>query len=113
MDLCEKLREEDIRPLIKHQESRPIDHMHNAKGNGSQYYQRAMCETVFLTIKRTFGDSMRARTLYDEFENSSRSVFITSSNFWNRGIKLCLAIHHCPVERNLQSKVVSTISAEE
>ncbi len=31
MDLREKLREEGVRPLIKHREFRPIDHAHNAR----------------------------------------------------------------------------------
>jgi IS5 family transposase len=47
MDLREKLREEDVRPLIKHREFRPIRHAHNPRGDGPRYRQRAMCETVF------------------------------------------------------------------
>jgi IS5 family transposase len=62
MDLHEKLLKEDVRPLIKHRELRPIDHAHNAWIGGPRYRQRAMCETVFSTIKRTLGDAMRART---------------------------------------------------
>ncbi|WP_284011778.1 IS5 family transposase [Haloarcula pelagica] len=67
MDLREKLREEGVRPLIKHREFRPIDHAHNARIDGPRYRQRAMCETVFSTIKRTLGDAVRARTWYAEF----------------------------------------------
>src|SRR6056297_2405526 len=67
MDLRDKLREEGVRPLIKHREFRPIDHAHNARIDGPQYRQRAMCETVFSTIKRTLGDAVRARTWYAEF----------------------------------------------
>jgi len=67
MDLREKLREEGVRPLIKHREFRPIDHAHNARIDGPRYRQRAMCETVFSTIKRTLGDAVRARTWYGEF----------------------------------------------
>ncbi|MEA5409888.1 IS5 family transposase [Haloarculaceae archaeon H-GB2-1] len=67
MDLREKLREEGVRPLIKHREFRPIDHAHNARIDGPRYRQRAMCETVFSTIKRTLGDAVRARTWYREF----------------------------------------------
>ncbi len=59
MDLCDKLREEDVRPLIKHREFRPID---NARISGPLYRQRSMCETVFSTIKRRLGDEVRART---------------------------------------------------
>ncbi|MUV58102.1 IS5 family transposase [Halogeometricum sp. CBA1124] len=67
MDLREKLREEGVRPLIKHREFRPIDHAHNARIDGPRYRQRAMCETVYSTIKRTLGDAVRARTWYGEF----------------------------------------------
>ena len=49
-----KLREEGVRPLINHREFR-------------WYRQRAMCETVFSTIKRTLGDAVHARTWYGEF----------------------------------------------
>jgi len=67
MYLREKLREEGVRPLVKHREFRPIDHAHNARIDGPRYRQRAMCETVFSTIKRTLGDAVRARTWYGEF----------------------------------------------
>ena len=67
MDLREKLREDGVRPLIKHRLFRPIDHAHNARVDGPRYRQRAMCETVFSTIKRTLGDAVRARAWFREF----------------------------------------------
>ena len=67
MQLREKLREEGVRPLIKHREFRPIDHAHNARIDGPRYRQRTMSETVFSTIKRTLGDAVRARSWYGEF----------------------------------------------
>jgi len=67
MDLREKLREEGVRLLIKHREYRPIGHAHTTRVDGPRYRQRAMCETVFSTIKRTLGDAVRARTWYGEF----------------------------------------------
>jgi IS5 family transposase len=67
MDLREKLREEGVRPLIKHRIFRPIDHAHNARVDGPRYRQRSMCETVFSSIKRSHGDAVRARTWYREF----------------------------------------------
>ncbi|WP_245800645.1 IS5 family transposase [Natrinema saccharevitans] len=57
-----KLREDGVRPLIKHREFRPIDHAYNVRIDGTRYRQRAMCETVFSTIKRTLGNAVRART---------------------------------------------------
>jgi IS5 family transposase len=62
MALREKLRKEDVRPLIKHREFQPIDHAHNARIDGPRYRQRSMCETVFSALKRTLGDAVRART---------------------------------------------------
>jgi IS5 family transposase len=67
MELRENLREESVRPLIKHRVFRPIDHAHNARVDGPRYRQRAMAETVFSTIKRTLGETVRARTWYGEF----------------------------------------------
>lgn len=65
--LRDKLREEGMRPLIKHREFRPIDCAHNARIDGSLYSQRALSETVFSTIKRTLGHAVRARAWYREF----------------------------------------------
>lgn len=67
MALRENLREEGVRPLIKHRLFRPVDHAHNARIDGSRYRQRAMCETVFSSIKRTLGSAVRARAWYREF----------------------------------------------
>ncbi|MEY7851744.1 IS5 family transposase [Natrarchaeobius sp. A-rgal3] len=65
--LRDKLREEDVRPLIKHREFRPIDHAHNARIDETLYGQRALSETVFSVIKRTLGNAVRARSWYREF----------------------------------------------
>ena len=35
--LRDKLREEDVRPLIKHRDFHPIDHAHNARIDGALY----------------------------------------------------------------------------
>jgi len=67
MDLREKLHEEGVRLLIKHREFWPIDHAHNTRIDGARYRQRAMCKTVFSTVKLTLGDGVRARTWYGEF----------------------------------------------
>jgi IS5 family transposase len=67
MALRERLREKDVRPLIKHRLFRPVDHAHNARIDDALYHQRSMCETVFSAIKRTLGTAVRARTWYREF----------------------------------------------
>jgi len=65
--LRDKLREEDVRLLIKHREFRPIDHAHNARIDGALYGQWALFETVFSTIKCTLGHVVCARAWYREF----------------------------------------------
>jgi len=67
IQLRENLREEGVRPLIKHPIFQPIDHAHNARIDGSLYNQRSMCEAVFSSIKRTLGDAERARAWFREF----------------------------------------------
>ena len=64
MELREKLREEGVRPLIKHRVFRPIDPRVMRVVDGPRYRQRSMCETVFSTIKRTLGDAVRARAWF-------------------------------------------------
>jgi len=65
--LREKLREEGVRPLIKHREFRSIDPRVVRVIDGALYGQRALSETVFSTIKRTLGHAVRARAWYREF----------------------------------------------
>lgn len=67
MHLPDKLREEDVRPLIKYREFQPIDYAHKARIDVPRYHQRAMCETGFSTTRRTLGDTVRSRTLYSEY----------------------------------------------
>ncbi len=62
--LRDKLREEDVRPLIKYREFRPIDPRVMRVIDGTLYGQRALSETVFSVIKRTLGDAVRARSWY-------------------------------------------------
>jgi IS5 family transposase len=65
--LRERLRELNIRPLIKHCVRAPYDHAHNARIDENLYAQRSMTETVNLAIKRSLGHAVRARDWYREF----------------------------------------------
>ena len=67
--LREKLREEGVRPLIKHRKFQPTDCAHSACTDGSLYGQRKPSETVFSTIKRKLGHAVRARAWYREFRD--------------------------------------------
>ena len=60
MELREKLRQEGMRPLIKHREFQSIDPRVVCVIDGPRYDQRAMCGTVFSTIKRTLGGAVHA-----------------------------------------------------
>jgi IS5 family transposase len=65
--LRERLRELEIRPLIKHCVRAPYDHAHNARIDENLYAQRSMTETVNSAIKRSLGYAVRARTWFREF----------------------------------------------
>ena len=65
--LREDLRELGLRPVIKHRVQAPYDHAHNARLDDDLYGQRAMCETVFSSVKRSLGCAVRARAWYREF----------------------------------------------
>ncbi|MWV41061.1 IS5 family transposase, partial [Natrialba sp. INN-245] len=65
--LRERLRDLDIRPLIKHRIFAPYDHAHNARIDEDRYAQRSMTETVNSAVKRSLGYAVRARTWYREF----------------------------------------------
>lgn len=63
----EELRENDVRPLIKHRLYQPIDHAHNARMNTDRYNQRSLTETVNSTLKRSILDSVSSRSWYCQF----------------------------------------------
>ncbi len=65
--LRERLRELEIRPLIKHCVRAPYDHAHNARIDKNLYAQRSMTETVNSAVKRSHGVAERARNWYREF----------------------------------------------
>lgn len=63
----DQLRENGIRPLIKHRLYNPIDHAHNARIDSDRYNQRALTETVNSTIKRSILDSVSSRAWFRQF----------------------------------------------
>jgi IS5 family transposase len=74
MELRDKLREEGVRPLIKHREFRLIDPRVVRVIDGPRYRQRALCETVFSTIKRTLSDAVRARSWIRRIQRTRSDV---------------------------------------
>lgn len=68
--LRERLRELGIRPIIKHRLQAPHDYAHNARLDDDLYGQRAISETAFSVLKRTLGETLRARSWYREFRET-------------------------------------------
>jgi len=62
-----ELRDNGVRPLIKHRILAPFDHAHNGRMDADAYNQRWMAETVFSAIKRTLGATVHARSWWLEF----------------------------------------------
>ena len=63
----DELRENGVRPLIKHRLYSALDCAHNARMDSDSYNRRWMVETAFSAIKRTLGSAVRARSWYLEF----------------------------------------------
>jgi IS5 family transposase len=63
----DELREDGVRPLIKHRIYSSLDLAHNARMSRLWYNRRWMGETVFSSIKRTLGSAVRARSWHLEF----------------------------------------------
>ena len=63
----DELRTNGVRPLIKHRIYSPLDHAHNTRIDSDRYNRRWMAETVFSSIKRTLGATVRARSWWLEF----------------------------------------------
>ena len=65
--LREYLRDNGVRPVIKHREFTSLDAAHNARIDDDIYHQRPVVESVFHAIKQRFGATLRARTWFGQF----------------------------------------------
>jgi len=61
------LREEGVRPVIKHREFSSLDAAHNARIDDEIYHRRSVVESVFASLRRRFDDTIRARTWFGQF----------------------------------------------
>ncbi|WP_135806916.1 IS5 family transposase [Halorussus marinus] len=61
------LREEGVRPVIKHREFSSLDAAHNARIDDETYHRRSVVESVFASLRRRFDDTIRARTWFGQF----------------------------------------------
>jgi len=66
-ELRGNLREAGVRPVIKHREFSSLDAAHNARLDDETYHRRSVVESVIRTLKRRFGDTLRARTWFGQF----------------------------------------------
>lgn len=66
-DLRHRLREEGIRPVIKHREFYSLDAAHNARIDDRTYHRRSIVEAEFYSLRKRFGSEIRARTWFGQF----------------------------------------------
>lgn len=66
-DLRQKLREEGIRPVIKHREFYSLDAAHNARIDDETYHRRSIVEAIFYALRKRFGSTLKARTWFGQF----------------------------------------------
>ncbi|WP_265112547.1 IS5 family transposase [Halosolutus halophilus] len=65
--LRQMLRNEGIRPVIKHREFYSLDAAHNARIDDEIYHQRSIAETIFFALRKRFGSTLKARTWFGQF----------------------------------------------
>jgi IS5 family transposase len=66
-ELRRNLKEHGIRPVIKHREFSPLDAAHNARLDDETYHRRSVVESVIRSLKKRFGDTLRARSWFGQF----------------------------------------------
>ncbi|SEP02329.1 Transposase DDE domain-containing protein [Halogranum amylolyticum] len=66
-DLRHKLREEGVRPMIKHREFYSLDAAHNARIDDDVYHRRSIVEAIFFSLRKRFGSTTRAKTWFGQF----------------------------------------------
>ena len=62
-DLRHKLREEGIRPVIKHREFYSLDAAHNARIDDKTYHRRSIAESIFFALRERFGSIYPSQNL--------------------------------------------------
>ncbi len=65
--LRQMLRNEGIRPVIKHREFYSLDAAHNARIDDETNHQRSIAESMFFALRKRFGSTLKARTWFGQF----------------------------------------------
>jgi len=66
-ELRHKLRDEVIRPVIKHRVFYSRDAADNARIDDGTYHRRSKLEAIFFPLRKRFGATIRAKTWVDQF----------------------------------------------
>lgn len=66
-DLRSMLRDNDVRPLIKHREFDSLDKAHNVRMDDDIYHQRSSVETQIRILNQRYGNRVAARIWYKQF----------------------------------------------
>jgi len=66
-ELRRNLKENDVRPVIKHRKFSSLEAAHNARLDDETYHRRSVVESVIRSLKRRFGDTIQARTWFGQF----------------------------------------------
>jgi IS5 family transposase len=59
-ELRRNLKENDVRPVIKHRKFSSLEAAHNARLDDETYHRRSVVESVIRSLKRRFGDTIQA-----------------------------------------------------
>lgn len=66
-ELRQMLRNEGIRPVIKHREFYSLGAAHNARIDDETYHQRSVAESIFFALRKRFGSTLKPRTWFGQF----------------------------------------------
>jgi IS5 family transposase len=83
----------------------PLDHAHNARMDRDRYHQQSMSETVFSSIERTLGATVRARSWWLEFRE-----MLIKSDCLQPSLEREMSVKSTAVYRNYSVKKCSKIA---
>ncbi|MFO7927411.1 MAG: IS5 family transposase [Halobacteriota archaeon] len=66
-EIRQMLRNEGIRPVIKHREFYSLDAAHNARIDDETYHQRSIVESIFFALRKRFGSTLKTKTWFGQF----------------------------------------------
>jgi len=70
------LREQSVRPVIKHREFDSLDVAHNARLDDETYHRRSVVECSFRILKQRYSDSLKATIWYKQFREMTLKAVV-------------------------------------